>query len=594
MFLFGCVTRQPCREMLFDKLKKCENNGFDAYGIAMAHENEIICAKGIKGADELEDILPVSDSNCGFIHARWATCGERTEENAHPFMASHVCVAANGTVENAAELRSRLSLMPYPDSDAAVLPHLIAAWAEKGLPKALLETSDQTTGDYSLAAIVKGKNEIYALQHGAPLYAAQSSSGTYISSSISAFPADTSKIFVVAPGEIVQLTAEKIHIFNRKLKKVKKQPCNFALRNRLPVPEEKITLYDEIQAVPFVLDNLLHLYTNGEKTNFPKLKVKLSSVNRIYFVGCGTSHHLAKAAACNFEAVCDIPSFAFSSAEYCASNAVCDKNTLFIALSASGETAETVAAVKSAEKFGAKIIAVTADMNSRLARLCKNILPVPCAEPGGLSPSEMFDCGYVLLCLLAVHFGLKEKTITPLFGRMAVKMAGTLPDKIRLILKSEKELKAMASLIESKPKIIVTGQNVDYATACECATYLRRTTGRLAVAVPAGEIRHTSLWAVDGDTAVFAFVSGKELAEKTCSALTQARIRGASTLVCTSENLVMQAAGQSHVFAFPDSLPLLAPVCHGVTMQLLSTEIEAARQQSEEKEIPEIPRFFAV
>lgn len=594
MFLFGCVTREPCRETLFDKLKKCENNGFDAYGIAMAQKDEIICAKGTKGVDELENILPASSSTCGFVHARWATCGERTEENAHPFMASHVCVASNGTVENAAELRSRLSLMPYPDCDAAVLPHLIAPLAEKGMTKALADTAESTTGEYSLLAIVKGKSELYALQHSAPLYAAQSSFGTFISSSVSAFPQDVSKVYVISPGEIVELTADKIHVYNKKLKKVKKQPCNFALRNRLPVPEEKITLYDEIQAVPFVLDNLLHLYTNGEKTNFPKLKVKLSSVNRIYLVGCGTSHHLAKAAACNFEAVCDIPSFAFSSSEYCASNAVCDKNTLFVALSASGETAETVAAVKSAVKFGAKMIAVTADVNSRLARLCKNVLPVPCAQPGGLSPAEMFDCGYVLLCLLAVHFGLKEKTITPLFGRMAVKMAGTLPDKIRLILKSEKELKAMASLIEKRPKIILTGQNIDYATACECASYLRRTTGRLAAAVPAGELRHTALWAVDSDTAVFAFVSGKELAEKTCGALTQAKIRGASTLVCTSENLVMQAAGQSHVFAFPDSLPLLAPVCHGVTMQLLSTVIEAERQQSEEKEIPEIPRFFAV
>lgn len=594
MFIYGCVTKTPCRTLLFDKLTQFGTGGYDAFGIAINTKEGFDCAKGAKSMNALKEILPQSESGCGLIHARWATCGERTDENAHPFISSQVCAASNGTIENAAALRSKLALMPYPDSDGAVLPHLFTPYLQDGMPMlhAIRQIYAEMQGEFAMVAMQKGKNSLYAVNHGAPLYAAISAAGTYLSSDLSAFDADAQKIYTIAPGETAQLFVDKINFYNQKLKKIKKQPCSMAVRSGAPPRPHR--LIEDIQAVPSVIENLTRQYTNGEETRFPKLKIKLSRLQRIYLVGCGTSYNLARAGACNFEAICDIPVFAFSSGEYCCSNAVCDRNTLLIALSASGETAETLCAVKAAQKYDAKIIAVTADPNSRLARTCKTILPIPRTSPDPLSACEMFDCGYILLCLLAVHLGMKQKTITPLFARMAVKMTSALPDKIRLILKSEKELRTLSNELAAYQNLVIIGQNVDYAAACEGALQFSQTTGRFAAAVPAGELRHTLLPILNRSTAVLAFVSGKELSEKTCAALTQAKIRGAAAIVCTGENLVPYITDQALIFAFPDSIPLLSPVCHEITLQLLSAQLQQSPGENQTEQPAATLRYFAI
>lgn len=593
MFIFGCVTKDPCRNLLFDKLTQYSTGGYDAFGIAINGIDSFDCAKGAKSVNELREILPQSESNCGFIHARWATCGERCDENAHPFVGSQICTASNGTIENAGALRSKLSLMPYPDSDGAVLPHLLAAnLKESNMLSALRQTTWNTQGEFSMVVMRKGEAALYAVNHGAPLYAAMNTSGTYIASELSAFDAEVQKVYLIAPGEIVQLHADKINIYNQKLKKIKKTPCTVALRP--DTLQEQSDRYDALQTMPAVMENLIRLYTDGEKTSFPKLKIRPSGLHRIYFAGCGTSHNLARAGAYNFEAICDIPAFAFSAGEYCCSNAVCDKYTLFVALSASGETAETLSAAKAAEKYGAKILIVTSNPDSRLARMYKNVLILPASKAGGLSAAEMFDCGYVLLCLLAVHWGVKQKTITPLFGRMAVKMASSLPDKARLILKSETEIHTLTKQLTSFQKVIIIGQNVDYAAAREGALQISDAAGHLIPAVPASELRHTLQCAIDRNTVILALISGKELAEKTCAALTQAKIRGATTIVCTGENLLPFIKGNDVVFAFPDSIPLLGPVCHGVVLQLLSRQIQQKNREENADTTGNTLRYFAV
>ena len=203
--------------------------------------------------------------------------------------------------------------------------------------------------------------------------------------------------------------------------------------------------------------------------------------------------------------------------------------------------------------------------------------------------------GYVLLALVAVDWGLRQKTITPLFGRMAVKLCATLPDKLRLILKSGSELDALAAYLTGYDRLLFVGQNIDLAAAGAMAGVWSRTLGVPVETVPAAELRHTLLPTVDSHTALVALISSRELTEKTCAALQLAAIRGAGTVACTVESLAGQLSGARQVFLFPDSLPLLAPVCQCATLSMLLLRLCTAREQAGRpvEQPPVLPRYFA-
>ena len=199
------------------------------------------------------------------------------------------------------------------------------------------------------------------------------------------------------------------------------------------------------------------------------------------------------------------------------------------------------------------------------------------------------------LALVAVDWGLRQKTITPLFGRMAVKLCATLPDKLRLILKSGSELDALAAYLTGYDRLLFVGQNIDLAAAGAMAGVWSRTLGVPVETVPAAELRHTLLPTVDSHTALVALISSRELTEKTCAALQLAAIRGAGTVACTVESLAGQLSGARQVFLFPDSLPLLAPVCQCATLSMLLLRLCTAREQAGRpvEQPPVLPRYFA-
>ena len=252
-------------------------------------------------------------------------------------------------------------------------------------------------------------------------------------------------------------------------------------------------------------------------------------------------------------------------------------------------------ALQKAAAFGARTAALTGDPDSPLARAGGTLLSLPCSLPGGLPPVTHFVLGYVLLALVAVDWGLRQKTITPLFGRMAVKLCANLPDKLRLILNSGSELDALAAYLTGYNRLLFVGQNIDLAAAGAMAGVWSRTLGVPVETVPAAELRHTLLPTVDSHTALVALISSRELTEKTCAALQLAAIRGAGTVACTVESLAGQLSGARQVFLFPDSLPLLAPVCQCATLSMLLLRLCTAREQAGRpvEQPPVLPRYFA-
>lgn len=453
MFLYGFVGSAPCGGLLLEKLQACTQPGLDGYGAALMKGGELLCVKSKESVAALAQQLPESAAPCGLVHARFATCGGRTAENVHPFVTDDYCLAMNGTVENAVALRSALNLLPYPDSDGAVLAALLQAYADSGTVAALRLCCSEARGNYALAVLRRGEECLFACAHGAPLYAAVGGGSACVSSDLAALEPDQMKIYALSAGECVQLRPGKLQFWNAKGKKIKKSPCAVTLRR--PPAAGFADPGEALQALPGDLELLLHRFVRGDQPRLGKSRLRPRGISRVLLVGCGTSYQLAQAAACNFESVCDVPAFAYSAGEFCAGGVVCDRGAL--------------------------------------------------------------------------------------------------------------------------------------------AGVWSRTLGVPVETVPASELRHTLLPTVDSHTALVALISSRELTEKTCAALQLAAIRGAGTVACTVESLAGKLSGARQVFLFPDSLPLLAPVCQCATLSMLLLRLCTAREQAGRpvEQPPVLPRYFA-
>ena len=585
MFIYGFVGNAPCSDKQLEVFCRCAPLQVDGYGAALVQGGQVFCAKSNSSCGEIREQLAHRDAVCGLAHARFATCGGPTAENAHPFVTEDFCVALNGTVENAAALRSALGLPPCPDSDGAVLAALLQAYGENGPVAALRLCSRQAKGDYALAALHRDGACLYACAHGAPLYAAVRGDGAWITSDLAALTPDTMKIYALSCGECVQLRPGKVQFWNAKGKRIKKSPCPVTLR-RLPAPGVA-DLGQALQALPVDLELLLRRYVRGDRPQWGKNRLRLGGIRRVLLVGSGISYRLAQAAACNFESVCDVPAFAYAAGEFCAGGVVCDRHALVVGISAGGETPDTVSAVKKAALFGAATAALTGDPDSTLARSCSTVLTVPCSLPGGVPPMTHFALGYVLLALAALDWGLRQKTITPLFGRMAVKFCAALPDKLRLILKSGSELDPLAAYLAAYDRLVLVGQNIDLATAQAMTALWRRSLGVPVTCVAAGELRPSLLTLLNAHTGLVAPVSSGELMEKTCTALQLGAVRGCGTVLCTADALASQVWGVRQVFLLPDCLPLLAPVCQCATLTMLLLRLGTVKTRQTPPVLPE-------
>ena len=400
MFLYGFVGSAPCGGLLLEKLQACTQPGLDGYGAALMQGGELLCVKSKESVAALAQQLPESAAPCGLVHARFATCGGCTAENVHPFVTDDYCLAMNGTVENAVALRSALNLLPYPDSDGAVLAALLQAYADSGTVAALRLCCREARGNYALAVLRRGEECLFACAHGAPLYAAVGGGSACVSSDLAALEPDQMKIYALSAGECVQLRPGKLQFWNAKGKKIKKSPCAVTLRR--PPAAGFADPGEALQALPGDLELLLHRFVRGDQPRLGKSRLRPRGISRVLLVGCGTSYQLAQAAACNFESVCDVPAFAYSAGEFCAGGVVCDRGALVVGISASGQTAEVAEALQKAAAFGARTASLTGDPDSPLARAGGTLLSLPCSLPGGLPPVTHFVLGYVLLALVAV------------------------------------------------------------------------------------------------------------------------------------------------------------------------------------------------
>ena len=581
--IIGYIGKSEATGLLVKGLKSLEYRGYDSSGIAVLNKNglEIIKAKGeIK---HLEEKLAGREpsGNLGIGHTRWATHGKPSEINAHPQCSEHFAVVHNGIIENYKEIKESLLMSGITfesETDTEVIPKLLELNYNGSAPEAIRKTLKLLDGSYALGIICTDRPEtLFCAKKGSPLIIGIGNGENLIASDISPLLSRTGKAIYLDDGETAEITENSITVFNESHDEIKKEEKEITLKkdavSKGTFPHYMIKeIYDEPDAVRQTVES----YTiDGEPffPDFPFTDEEINAINRIYIIGCGSAYHAGLTAKYNFEKIAGVYTVADYAGEFRYSNPVLDESCLVVIISQSGETADSLAALKLAKEKGAKTASIVNVAESSIAKLSGYNIMTKAGAEIAVATTKAFSCQLAVLNLFCLFIAQKRNACTEVFSEIAVNMSALLPKKIEKILQRNNEIKTLAKSLANAEKCWFLGRNADYGAALEGALKLKEISYIDCSGYPASELKHGTISLIDSNSVCIGLISNKDLLAKTVSNLIEVSARGARVIVIASEGLESELTQFEEIFTYPGSIPLLTPFIEIVVLQLLAYHI---------------------
>lgn len=518
---------------LINILKKLEYRGYDSSGFASLNNGKIIVKKRSGNIKNLEESLNDDDIiDTAISHTRWATHGKPNEINAHPHLSKNKtwAVVHNGIIENYKEIKERLKVLPESETDTAVISELLEECFAKNIYE-FIDAIKNIEGSFAIAAINKDQSKtIFLAKEKSPLYVAENKDGEFLIASDPICFVEFSKYYYAFDdGEFAEVSDGKIKFFNKQKKLIEKYKVKLNIKNESISKQE----YEHFMLKEIMEEKQAIL---NQVKNFEELQILekfddwfLTKFNEIKFIGCGTAYHAGLMGAKYVQKILNKKASAEMASEflYNEPNFISEK-TLYIFVSQSGETADTLRALEIAKSFNAKTIALTNVMYSSLAQKADSVLPISAGVEIAVASTKAYVCMLSALYLFCKYFkGKKEYEIA---CSNLTKLANNILDfDIKKLDKISKKLK-------DKSEAIFIGKDMDYITALEASLKLKEITYINANAYPAGELKHGFLALVEKDTPLFVFLSQEKIKNKTISAMSEAESRGAESIVFEMQN----------------------------------------------------------
>lgn len=578
--IIGYIGKSEATGILLQGLKSLEYRGYDSGGIAVLNKEKLSVVKAKGEIKYLEEKLNEKNLNgtLGIGHTRWATHGKANEINAHPHCSKHFAVVHNGIIENYKEIKESLSMSGITfesETDTEVIPKLLELNYNGDVLNAIRKTVKLLEGSYALGIICTDyENSFYCTKKGSPLIIGIGENENFIASDINPLLHYTKKAVYLEDGETAEITANGITVFNSSFAEIKKEVKTIQLnKSAADKGDFEHFMLKEIYEEPSVVKASLNLVTDdGEVVfeNMPFCAEEFRQLSRVYIVGCGSAYHVGLIAKYNFEKVAKIPAFAEYAGEFRYADTVIDENCLVIIISQSGETADSLAALKQARELGAKTISIVNVPESSIAKMSHyNILTLAGAEVA-VATTKAFSCQLCVLNMLCLYIARQRNACTEVFSEIAVNMSHLLPKKIEKVLSKADELQALAKQIKDIDKCFFLGRNVDFGVSLEGALKLKEISYIDCVGYPASELKHGTISLIEKGTVCFGLISNNELLPKTVSNLTEVTARGANVIVFAPESLAENLGQFETVITYPDSIPFLTPSIEVIPLQLLA------------------------
>ena len=592
--IVGGVAERSITNILIEGLKRLEYRGYDSAGVALVDRGQILRERRVGKVVNLEQAVTESDiiGSLGIAHTRWATHGKPTENNAHPHISGDVAVVHNGIIENYQELKDDLEALGYiftSQTDTEVVAHLVHE-ALKTIPdllKAVESIVPQLKGAYALGIVhTAHPDELITVREGSPLVIGVGIGENFISSDQLALLPITNRFMYLEEGDIARLTRTSIEVFvngelvNRPVKELDATVSNASKG------EYKHYMLKEIYEQPEAIQQTISQALNGTTLRADFLKnaeIDFQNIQQIQIIACGTSYHAGMIAKYWFEQLIDLPCQVEIASEFRYRSPVIVGNTLYVCISQSGETADTLAALRDTQKravaknLNISTMTICNVATSSMVRETDHHLLTLAGPEIGVASTKAFTTQLTALMLLVLKIGQVKNSISVENMTEIATALWHTPKVILDTLQQDKAILRLSELFKEKQHCLFLGRGTEFPIALEGALKLKEISYIHAEGYAAGELKHGPLALVDNDMPVVILAPHDDMLDKLKSNMEEVQARGGELFVFADENSGVTTKDRQHVVHIPTTNNWLAPIVYSIPVQLLSYHVAVLR-----------------
>lgn len=589
--IVGYIGKRDAAPILMEGLHRLEYRGYDSAGIAIARNDKLGVYKSKGKVRDLERLLPERlKGTPGIAHTRWATHGEPSDRNAHPHCdaGERFAIVHNGIIENAAQLRSKLQasgVVLRSETDTEVLAHLIATLPADKLEDSVRAALRLITGTYGIAVLDAQRPEsIVVARNGSPVVIGIGDREMFVASDPAALVRHTQSVVHLDDGEVAVVRADGFETSTLEGGATAKTPLTISWSNEsLDKGEFAHYMRKEIAEQPEAIRRTLsgRLEPRFQTTHIGGLEMaarELLEVKRVKILGCGSAFIAGSVGAHLIEQLARVPAHAEPASEFRYRNPVIEQDTLYIAVSQSGETFDTLAAVQEVKRKGGRVLGIVNVVGSTIARECGRGIYLHAGPEIAVVSTKTFTCTAVAFALFAIHLG-RLRDLSTAQGARLLGALQALPDQIAMILGQETEIASLAQAFAERENAYFVGRAAGYPIAMEGALKLKEISYLHAEAYPASELKHGPLALISPQTPTLIVMPRDDLFSKNVSTIEEIRARSGPTFVVTQtgDPLPVTVDGLIEV---PRSEPALDPLLLNIPLQLLAYHVALAKDRN--------------
>ena len=570
------------REVIIDGLEKLEYRGYDSAGIAVINDCGISCVKRAGKLNNLKKALEENpiEGNVGIGHIRWATHGQANDVNSHPHLSNNgrIAVVHNGIIENYRDLKKELEEEGYEfksSTDTEVIAVLLEKYYEGDLLEAVRKARKRLVGAYACGIISADEpDRLIGIREESPLVAGIMEDSFMMASDIPSLLKYTRDVIYLENGDLVDINGDSYTIYDENNSEVSREIKTI----EWSVDAASKDGYDhfmikEINEEGSAIDELLRVNVKDNRVDFEENsfdKEEIADINKIYIVACGTAYHAGLVGKYAFEKIAKIPVICDIASEFRYNDPFIDENTLVILISQSGETADSLKALRLSKEKNAKTLLITNTLASSMDREALKSIYCYAGPEIAVASTKAYITQVVNLYLLALDFSLKLGGIDLSSYENILRELKTLPKKVDELVKNDESIKEFAHEIKDSKSLFYIGRSLDYATSIEAALKLKEVSYIHTEAFAAGELKHGTISLIEEGTPVIAIMTQENLLDKTLSNVEEVKSRGAKVFSITSKDDLRIRKVSEKTLILPETIDILYPILSAIPTQLMA------------------------